>query len=1460
MLAVVYAFEKFCSYVIMNKSIVYTDHLALKYLFAKKDVKVRLLCWILLLQEFDFKVIDTKGAENYAADHLSRLENPYENVFDPKEINETFPPESLNKVAHQDQSTPWFADFANYHAGKFIIKAGKEAIDILNACHSGPTGGHYGAYYTRKKVFDSGFYWPTIYKDAFELVKNYDSCQHQGKISQKDEMPQNSIQVCEIFDVWGIDFMGPFPSSKGNKYILVAVDYLSKWVEAKALPTNDARVVVKFLKSLFSRFGTPKAIISDRGTHFCNDQFARVMSKYGVTHRLSTTYHPQTGGQVEVTNRGLKRILERTVGENRALWSDKLEDTLWTLRIPSKTPTYKLVRSNLKGKKGLKAKPEQFEISFKNLNKLINSQLSAKDKSGLGYGDQLSESDSEVLHSVFDSHSSDGDDNPTNNRFKKGDGYHAVPPPLTGNYMPPLADLSFVRLDDFVYRPTSNKAIASISKGEPNVIKTSNTSVEMPKVDLVRTSGVIIEDWLSDDEDTLVDTQVDSQTTVKPSFKKIKFTKARNESVKSDIQADKPKMITQNSKAEAVNTACYVLNRVLVTKPHNKTPYELNIGKPPSISFMRPFGCPVTILNTLDPLGKFDGKAKEGFLVGYSVTNKAFRVFNTQTKKLKKNLHVNFLENKPNVARQGPKWLFDIDSLANSINYQPVTAGNQANKNVGHQEVNGDTGLKKNVNVGHTKQEKVSTQQYIMFPLWSSISSSYKSSDDKVGDNTANDAAGKKKVQEPVSKYDQVLKNVLVTISSSTNNITTISTPINTVSALRTFIHPHDLLMPELEDIAEIQTSSIFGNAYDKDDLETNNHSYTYESVGAEADLNNMKPSIVEVWTLVDLPYGKKAIGTKWVYRNKKDEMGIVVRNKARLVAQGHKQEEGIDYDEVFALVARVEAIRLFLAFSSYMKFHLYQMDVKSAFLYGNIKEEAYVSQPPGFVDPEFSKKVYKVEKALYGLHKAPRAGFQMSSMGELIFFLGLQVPQKEDGIFITQDKYVGEIIKKFGIFSIRSSSTPMKTHKPLTKDENGEDVDVHLYRSIIGSLMYLTSSRPDIMFSVCACSRFQVQPKVSYLHAVKRIFRYLKGNPQQEVVNFLTKIHVDNESAICVIKNFVHHSKIKHIEIRNHFIRDSYEKRLIEMVKIYTDNNVADLLTKAFDVGDEAVHKELGDKMERAANPASSLEAELDSAYTYYCQLKFNDARPKLTTARVYAAERTTSTFIYQDSPSPSHSPLSSALQSPCLHQGVTAESTLMDENPCSPVNNNPFINIFALKPNSEASSSGDASSAESTYVTQTIHHLKKCSKDHPIDNVIGNPSRPVSTRKQLGTVALCKNISIYQMDVKITFLNGKLKEEVYVSQPEGFVDPDHPTHVYLLKKDLYGLKQAPRAGHRLPKSTLKHLNMSFGISEEPLIGVFSIQKIPLWHERPMQMRTMEVVKIHEEVRQEVLIFLEKN
>ncbi|GJR46090.1 reverse transcriptase domain-containing protein [Tanacetum coccineum] len=311
LLAVVYAFEKFRPYLVLSKTIVYTDHSALKYLLAKQDAKPRLLRWILILKEFDVIIRDKKGAENLAADHLSRLENPHQDVLKNKEITETFPLETLGMVTFRgDSSTPWFADIANYHAGNFIVKGmsyqqkkkffqdvkhyflddpylfrigadqvikrcvyGQKAVDILMACHNRPTRGHHGANYTAKK--------------------------------------------------------------------------LSKWVETKAIPTNDARVVVKFLKSLFARFGTPRAIISDRDTHFCNDQFKKVMLKYEVTHHLSTAYHPQTSGQMEVSNRGLQRILERTIGENRASWSDKLDDALWAFRTAFKIPIgctpYKLV-------------------------------------------------------------------------------------------------------------------------------------------------------------------------------------------------------------------------------------------------------------------------------------------------------------------------------------------------------------------------------------------------------------------------------------------------------------------------------------------------------------------------------------------------------------------------------------------------------------------------------------------------------------------------------------------------------------------------------------------------------------------------------------------------------------------------------------------------------------------------------------------------------------------------------------------------------------------------------------------------------------------------------------------------------------------------------------------------------------------------------------------------------------
>ncbi|GKD48223.1 putative ribonuclease H-like domain-containing protein [Tanacetum coccineum] len=694
---------------------------------------------------------------------------------------------------------------------------------------------------------------------------------------------------------------------------------------------------------------------------------------------------------------------------------------------------------------------------------------------------------------------------------------------------------------------------------------------------------------------------------------------------------------------------------------------------------MRPFGCLVTILITIDHLGKFDRKANEGFFVTYSTNSKAFRVFNSRTRIVEENLHVQFSENTPNIAGSGPNWIFDIDALTKSMNYKPVVTGNQSN---------GNAGTKACDDAGKARVETIPENDYILLPLWTQdlpFSSSSKDSFD--AGFKPSEEEEKKDVEVPVNereasgkdsevpsteepREDQRVNQEMDANVNNTNNINTVS-PIINAASIEDNVVDEDIVygcdddpnMPELEDIV-----------YSNDD----------EEVGAEADMTNLDTHIPvspipttrihkdhpAEQILGDLHSATQtrrmtknltehAMFSSMQQRtnhkdfqnclNKKDERGIMIKNKARLIAQGYIQEEGIDYDEVFAPVAGIEAIRIFLAYASYKDFVVYQMDVKSAFLYGKIEEEVYVCQPLGFEDLDFPERVYKVEKDLYDLHQAPRAWyetlstyllenrknklctqfekmmhkkFQMSSMGELTFFLGLQVKQKEDEIFISQDKYVTDSLKKFGFSDVKTASTPMETHKPLLKDADGEDVNKHLYRSMIGSLMYLTSSRPDIMFAICACARFYVNPKISHLHAVKRIFRYLKVQPklglwypkdlpfdlvaftdsdytgasldrksttgaeyitasnccgqvlwiQNQLLdygyNFMqTKIYIDNESTICIVKNPIFHSKTKHIEIRHHFIRDSNEKKLIQMIKIHTDQNVADFFTKAFDV-----------------------------------------------------------------------------------------------------------------------------------------------------------------------------------------------------------------------------------------------------------------------------------------------------
>ncbi|GJS30606.1 putative ribonuclease H-like domain-containing protein [Tanacetum coccineum] len=405
--------------------------------------------------------------------------------------------------------------------------------------------------------------------------------------------------------------------------------------------------------------------------------------------------------------------------------------------------------------------------------------------------------------------------------------------------------------------------------------------------------------------------------------------------------------------------------------------------------------------------------------------------------------------------------------------------GNQSNSNAG---------TKACADTGKARVETVPDKNYMMVPLWTqdpSFSSSPKDSPD-AGFKPSREEE-KKDAEDPRNKSGNLTEGKDSEVPStkeprinqekddyinSTNNINTASdgNSTNNVNAIN-----------DDKDVgAEVDMNNLDAFMLVNPIPTTRIHKdHPFEQI--IEDLNsapqtrrmtkNLKEHEEPKKTLVDLPNGKRAIGIKWVYRNKKDERGIVIKNKARLVAQEYTQEKGIDYDEVFTPVARIEAIRLFLAYASFKDFVAYQMDVKSVFLYGKIEEEVYVCQPPRFEDPNFPDRVYKVEKVLYGLHQAPRAWyvddiifgstnkklctkfkkmihkkFQKSSMGELILFLGLQVKQKEDGIFISQDKYVTEILKKFSFSDVKTANTPMKTHKPLLKYADGEDVDKHIY------------------------------------------------------------------------------------------------------------------------------------------------------------------------------------------------------------------------------------------------------------------------------------------------------------------------------------------------------------------------------------------------------------------------------
>ncbi|CAM8926445.1 unnamed protein product [Rhodiola kirilowii] len=367
LLAVVFALEKFRSYLLGATVIVYSDHAAIRYLMKKKEAKPRLIRWIFLLQEFDMEIRDKKGIENTVADHLSRIVREEEEGH----ITESFPDEHLYAVSTK---VPWYASIINYLVGgtfppsftkaqcmklshdarhylwddPYLWKIGADQIlrrcipdneiaSVICFCHEFACGGHFGPRRTARKILDSGFFWPSLFRDAYEKCKKCDRCQRVGNVSARNEMPQVPILVNDVFDIWGIDFMGPFPVSCSYTYILVAVDYVSKWVEAKATRCDDAKTVIDFLRTnLFCRYGVPKAIIS--GTHFCNRMMASTLKHYHVHHRTSTSYHPQSNGQAEISNREIKSILEKMVKPARKDWSQRLDEALWAYRTAYQAP------------------------------------------------------------------------------------------------------------------------------------------------------------------------------------------------------------------------------------------------------------------------------------------------------------------------------------------------------------------------------------------------------------------------------------------------------------------------------------------------------------------------------------------------------------------------------------------------------------------------------------------------------------------------------------------------------------------------------------------------------------------------------------------------------------------------------------------------------------------------------------------------------------------------------------------------------------------------------------------------------------------------------------------------------------------------------------------------------------------------------------------------------------------
>ncbi|KAI3754532.1 hypothetical protein L1987_54317 [Smallanthus sonchifolius] len=557
---------------------------------------------------------------------------------------------------------------------------------------------------------------------------------------------------------------------------------------------------------------------------------------------------------------------------------------------------------------------------------------------------------------------------------------------------------------------------------------------------------------------------------------------------------------------EAVNTACHVLNRVLTVNKYNKTCYELLNNRKPNLAYLLPFGNPCTLLKTHDVPSKFSSKAIEGIFLGYVVNSHNKIFFNKESRQIEEWFHIDCNNHYVPQDAKGPSWAFDYDALLRSFN---ITSAISLDEDaiLYQSYCNDDSTVDPRsvipiVDTPSVDPNVASTSGTIQHDDTDDDEVVFQESSNDI-QNIVDDSSASTSVEgELPSNLDAVIQASYIPQSQVHKN------------------HPPDNIIGDLHAGVQTRHRTLAENSC-------------------------LYAQIVDT--------GSRSIGTKWVFKCKRDDRGVVVRNKARLVVQGFNQQEGFDYTEVYAQVTRIEAIRLFLAYASFKGFKVFQLDVKCAFLFGKVKEEVYVKQPPGFEDPKFADKVFKLDKALYGLHQAPQAWYETLSV---------------------------HLLKN----GFEPFNTPIPVNHKLNSDLKGKEVDCRLYRGMTGSLMYLTASRPDIMFAVCLCSRFQSKPKESHLIAVKRIFRYLKGKPwlglwypinsdfdfkaftDSDYGGCGTPMMSDNTATKSITTNPVKHSKTKHVEIRHHSIRDCEEKRLIELVKVHTDDNFADLFTKAFD------------------------------------------------------------------------------------------------------------------------------------------------------------------------------------------------------------------------------------------------------------------------------------------------------